>query len=409
MKNSKFEQLTKFIDDATDSIVDLETTLTAIPAIAPESGGDGEFKKCLALEKWLFQHGIEKLQRFDAPDKRVSSGIRPNLIATIEGESDEHTIWVMAHLDVVPPGNLDDWKTDPWKVVRDGDKLYGRGVEDNQQGLCSGVFAVLALLQKGIKPSYTVKLLFVADEECGSAKGIQFLLSEHKLFRKQDFILIPDGGDTKGITVEVAEKNILWLKLIITGKQCHGSMPNEGHNAFLAGCDLALKLNDMENKFNKRDKMFAPDSSTFQPTKKEANVDTVNIIPGKDIFYMDCRILPCYTLDMVRAEIETRIKDVEKKYTVTISSEEIQAESSPSTPLDSPVVKGLSNAIELVTGEKAKTVGIGGGTVASYLRNAGFNAVVWSSLDETMHQPNEYSKIENLKKDAKILVALFTE
>jgi len=405
----KTDAVTKYIDDATDDIVDLETTLNSIKAIAPESGGDGELDKCLALEKWLAQHGISDFQRFDAPDSRVSAGIRPNLVATIEGESSDFSIWVMAHLDVVPTGNLDDWNTDPWKVVRDGDKLYGRGVEDNQQGLCSGVFAVLSLLNAGIKPAHTVKLLFVADEECGSAMGIQYLLREHNLFKKQDYILIPDGGDNKGVTVEVAEKNIFWLKITVSGKQCHGSMPNEGNNAMLAGCDLALRLNDLENKFDQIDDMFTPDYSTFQPTKKEANVETVNIIPGKDVFYMDCRILPCYTLNTVRAEIAIRISEVEKEYNVKISCEEIQAESSPATPVDAPVVKALSKSIEVITRTKAKTVGIGGGTVASYLRNAGFDAVVWSTLDETMHQPNEYCKIENLKQDAKILVSLFMQ
>ncbi|OJF77126.1 MAG: diaminopimelate aminotransferase [Treponema sp. CETP13] len=403
------DTVTKYIDNATDDIVELETNLNRVKALAPESGGDGEAEKCKALEKWLTQHGISHFERFDAPDSRVSAGIRPNLVATIEGENTDFSIWVMAHLDVVPSGNLEDWNTDPWTVVRDGDKLYGRGVEDNQQGLCSAVFAALAFVSSGIKPAHTVKLLFVADEEYGSAMGIQYLLREHTLFNKRDYILIPDGGDKKGLTVEVAEKNILWLKLTVKGKQSHGSMPDEGNNAMIAGCDLALRLNDMENKFTKKDKMFSPDYSTFQPTKKENNVETVNIIPGQDVFYMDCRILPCYTLDMIREEVNERITQVEKKYGVSIKAEELQAESSPATPVTAPVVVSLCKAIEDITHEKAKTVGIGGGTVASYLRNAGFDAVVWSTLDETMHQPNEYCKIENLKQDAKILASLFLQ
>ena len=139
----------------------------------------------------------------------------------------------------------------------------------------------------------------MADEEFGSEYGIKYLLREHKeLFKNDDLILIPDGGDSDGQTIEVAEKNILWLKVHTVGLQSHGSMPEKGKNAYLAACDLALRLNALENIFNAEDELFTPSKSTFQPTKKEANVDTVNIIPGDDVFYMDCStsciIFNCY-------------------------------------------------------------------------------------------------------------------
>ncbi len=97
-------------------------------------------------------------------------------------------------------------------------------------------------------------------------------------------------------------------------------MPDKGKNAHLAACDLALKINDLENIFNAKNEMFTPSWSTFQPTKKEANVETVNIIPGDDIFYMDCRILPQYTLKEVRSKVDERISEVEKKYGVNRGS-----------------------------------------------------------------------------------------
>ena len=100
-------------------------------------------------------------------------------------------------MDVVPPGDLKTWKTDPWKVVYDekSGKLFGRGVEDNQQGLVSAVYAALAFLKEKIVPEHTIKLLFMADEEFGSEFGVKYLLREHQnLFSKKDLILIPDSG-----------------------------------------------------------------------------------------------------------------------------------------------------------------------------------------------------------------------
>ena len=115
-------------------------------------------------------------------------------------------------------------------------------------------------------------------------------------------VIIPDGGDSLGKTIEIAEKNLMWIQFHIQGKQAHGSRPDEGANACLAGYDLALRVNNLEKVFDKRDELFEPPYSTFQPTKKESNVPNINTIPGDDVFCMDCRILPCYKLDFVKSE-----------------------------------------------------------------------------------------------------------
>lgn len=406
------DTLRRTLEASRAEMIALQTLLSSIPAIAPESGGDGESLKCAALEKWLLDAGFarEQLAHFDAPDKRVSSGLRPNLVLTVPGKDDSGAVWVMAHLDIVPPGDLGFWKSDPFSVQYDeaADKLTGRGVEDNQQGLTAGVFAALALLRNGVTPERTVKLLFMADEEFGSEYGIKFLLRNHRqIFGKDDLILIPDGGDAHGETIEVAEKNILWLRLHTTGRQSHGSMPDKGKNAHLAACDLALRLNDLENFFGERDDLFSPSRSTFQPTKKEANVETVNIIPGDDVLYMDCRILPRYSLDEVRDEVARRVREVESKYGVTIEVSEMQAQQSPATPVTSPVVTRLAEAIKKAHGIEARPIGIGGGTVGAELRNFGYNAAIWSTIDEVCHQPNEYCYVRNIIADAVTLCALF--
>ena len=133
--------MNSFLESSRKEIVELEKLLTSIPAIAPEGGGDGESKKCEALEGWLKNNGFTNIQKIEAPDSRVSSGVRPSLIVTIPGKDDEAAangksanpcIWVMAHLDVVPTGDMSLWKTNPWECVEKDGKLYGRGVEDNQ-------------------------------------------------------------------------------------------------------------------------------------------------------------------------------------------------------------------------------------------------------------------------------------
>jgi succinyl-diaminopimelate desuccinylase len=322
----------------------------------------------------------------------------------------------MSHLDVVPPGEASLWQSDPWQLVRKddgplGQRIIGRGVEDNQQGLCSSVLAALALINGKLRPARTVKLLFAADEENGSLYGIDWLLKNHgDLFRKDDMVLIPDGGDDTGASIEIAEKNLIWARFITSGKQAHGSRPDQGANAHLAGADLAVTLHAaLTEKFSRRDGLFEPDYSTFQPTKKEANVPNINTIPGEDVFCMDMRILPCYPVKEVLAEIDSIKGRIEARHGVTISYELPQCIESKPTSADAPLIGLLSQCVEKVYGVKTKVIGIGGGTVGAYLRNAGIDSAVWCRIDHTAHQPNEYALIANILGDAKVMALLMLQ
>jgi len=398
-----FKKVKDFVEGLKDEAIRIEELLTSIPAMAPESDGDGEEKKAIALEEYLISLGFPKPEYFYAPDKRVSSKRRPNMLFTIQGKQ-KTSLWIISHLDVVPPG--EGWDASPWALRNEGDKIIGRGVEDDQQGLTSSVLAVLPFIKLGITPEYTIKLLFVADEEVGSKYGVCYLLKEHSLFQKGDLILVPDGGDPKGETIEIAEKTTIWFKFITKGLQTHASMPDSGNNAFVAGSDLVLRLHNLQTVFNKKDPLFAPDYSTFQPTKKEANVPNVNTIPGEDVFYMDARILPLYNPEDIVEAVKKECREVEEKYGVKIDIEYDDIEYSPQTPKDARVVRELGEALTKIRGITPKIIGIGGGTVAAPLRVKGFEVAMWSSLDDMAHQANEYALLSNIINDAVIMAAL---
>jgi succinyl-diaminopimelate desuccinylase len=401
------QKIFEFIDGCEDIAVELQTGLTKHPAVSPVSGGEGELDKCLFLEQWLRAHGIDTLERYDAPDPRAKGGARPNLIATIEGKNaDLPSFWIMSHLDVVPAGELSFWNSDPWTVVKKDGKLIGRGVEDDQQGLVSSVLAALAFVTLKVKPERAVKLLFVADEECHSCFGIYWLLKNKRgLFRSGDFALVPDGGDPLGEEIEIVEKSAVCIKVHTIGVQSHAAYPENGRNACLAGADLMLRLRKgLIEKFSARDSLFVPDHSTVEPTKKEANVPNTNTVPGDDVFYMDIRLLPCYTVDELLEEARRVKCGVEKEYGVQVEFIVVQRSGQINrTPADSPIVKMLSAACKEVLGVKTRLIGIGGGTVAAFLRNEGIDAAVWGTLDCNAHQPNEYCVIKNMLGDAKVM------
>jgi len=375
-----------------------------IKAVNPDGGGKGEYERALFLKKWLEDQGF-KVSRHDVPDKRVPEGVRVSLTSVMEGQDTSRTLWLAAHMDTVPEGARELWATNPFEpVVKEG-RIYGRGSEDNGQAIGSTIFAFKALKDLGVKPRTNIGLALVSDEESGSKFGVIPLL-ETGVFKSTDMAIVPDTGTPDGSQIEVAEKSILWVKFTTKGKQVHGSTPEKGLNAHRIGMKLALQLDEMLHaKYQHQDKLFDPPISTFEPTKHELNVDNVNTVPGVDVQYFDCRVLPQYPLKDVMMEIESLKSRLEKQTGAEIEAAPIHYEESTSpTPTDSEVIIKLKKALKALRGIDARAIGIGGGTVGLYFRRKGIHTAVWSTLDDLAHQPNEYCKIENMINDAKVFV-----
>ena len=405
----ELDKLFAWVDSSRPDMLQWQRELTAIPAVGPKGGGPGEAEKAAFVLKKLNEWSFSGIEEIRAPADDVPSGYRPSIVARVPGKSSQRTVWVMTHLDIVPPGARELWDTDPYEVVEKDGKLFGRGVEDNQQGMTASIFACRALMELGLKPAFDVALLLVADEETGSEFGVSYLLREKDLFRKEDIIVVPDGGTPDGTMIEVAEKSICWIKFTVTGRQGHASRPDSANNAHRAGANMIVHLDRMlHEKYSGENPVFDPPGSTLEPTKKEANVENVNTIPGEDVFYFDCRILPEINVDDVVEFARSEANAVAGKFGVTVEVEPVQKQqAAPPTPVGADVVNRLGSAIRDVYGVEPQPQGIGGGTVAALLREKGFEAAVWGRLDETAHQPNEYCHIANMIGDAKVFAHLF--
>ena len=406
-----FETIIRRIDSYKDAMIKLQVDLTAIPAMSPDNGGDGEFNKAQFIFKYLTVMNFPNVVEIDAPDSRTSSGIRPNLVVTIPGNNPQKTVWIMTHMDVVPPGELELWDEDPFRCYVKNGRVYGRGTEDNQQDIVSSIFAAKAFLDEGIKPECSIGLAFVADEETASRFGLSFILqNKENPFRKTDIIVIPDSGNEDGSMIEIAEKSILWLRFKTIGKQCHASRPGLGKNAFQAASHLVVLLDRLHHIFAASDPFYEPQTSTFQPTKKEPNIPNINTIPGDDVFYMDSRVLPQYRLSHVLHEIRGIADEIEKQFDISIEITTVQeVQAPPPTPHDAPVVTALKEAIRLVYDVEATPQGIGGGTIAVIFRENNYPAAVWSRMQHTAHQPNENCLISNMVGNAKVYANLFLQ
>jgi succinyl-diaminopimelate desuccinylase len=399
------EDIAGVVESLRPEMVKFLVDLCSIPAVNPSFGGEGEYRRAKWLANFLEEHDLP-VQIMEVDDHSVPEGKRLNLVSRLRGSGEQGTLWIAAHMDTVAAGDMNTWETDPFSpVVRDG-RIYGRGVEDNGQAIACMVYSLITLKRLGLQPKKDLGLLFVSDEEAGSTYGLKFL-AEEGLFKPEDEALVPDAGCTDGSFIEVAEKSILWCRFTVVGKETHASRPHYGINAGWVGSLFAVELIEtLRRKYRDRDILFDPPFSTFELTQKFANVSSPNVVPGKDVFTVDFRILPSWKLDAVVSDIDQLVTKYEYEHKVEINYDFPQRVDAPlPTSPESAVVKNLSDALKQ-RGLSPKIGGIGGGTCAAILREMGIPAVVWSTLDELAHQPNEYAIIDNLVEDTKTFIAL---
>lgn len=385
-----------------DYIVTLYKKFIPIKAISPDLGGEGEAERADVLEEELRSLGLAT-RRVDAPDKRAKKGIRPNILAIVSGEQQDKTLWIVAHIDTVPEGDPTLWKYPPYSVTVIDDYVYGRGVEDDGQAIVTAFAVAKYLIEKGTRPRINLGIALVSDEETGSRYGLRYLIDKGVFndYGGSHYFLVPDAGSPDGSKVIVAEKHILHMRVVTRGKQAHASMPHTGLNAHRLGMLFNLELDKaFREKFTEYDEVYEPPVSTCEPTRKEENIGNINTIPGTDVVYWDCRILPKRD---VRDVIELAKSLAFKFSAATGARVDIEVlgydDAGEPTRLDDPFVTSFLSAIKETRGVEPRPIGIGGGTVARYLRKHGYPAIVWMTCDETAHQPNEYTRLSYIVSD----------
>ena len=389
-------------------MIETLTRLCRIPAVSPHNGGTGEDAKISELEKIIHELGMSKasikIERVE--DSKSPSCYRPSLFLEYPGRQSRR-VCILTHIDVVPEGDLSSWTHDPFDPVVKGTRLYGRGVSDNGACLVASLFALKAILDSGLEPEYTILLAFVADEEMGSHYGLEPLL-ERNIFRNDDLVVVPDAGNDNGDFIEAAEKAMLKLAFTVTGKQVHASTPHKGVNACRAANMLAYEVDEALHKaFTEENNMFTYPFSTFEPTRRFANVPAVNIVPGRERFDFDCRVLPEVNLDDVIDIVMKICKDVEAKTGAKIDVEIDRTDAAPVTSPDSDVVKLLTKCVRYVLKVEPVTGGIGGGTFAALFRRKNIPAVVWSQeYEDAAHQPDEFTEIKYIVNNAKVFALM---
>jgi acetylornithine deacetylase/succinyl-diaminopimelate desuccinylase-like protein len=131
---------------------------------------------------------------FAASDMQLlgANARKQNLVVRLKGTGAHKPLLMIGHLDVVE-ANRADWSTDPFEFVEKDGYFYGRGTEDMKDGDAIMVTTLLRLKKEGFRPSRDLILALTADEESGTANGVDWLLQHHRELIDAEFVLNHDG------------------------------------------------------------------------------------------------------------------------------------------------------------------------------------------------------------------------
>lgn len=281
-------------------VLDLTRELIARPSVTPDDAG------CQRLL-------TERLQRAGFGIEQLRFGEVDNLWATHGG--DGPVLVLLGHTDVVPPGPLQDWASDPFSPeIRDG-VLYGRGAADMKGSVAAFVVALEHFVRAHPDHPGLIALLLTSDEEGNAIDGVRRVA---EVFRQRgeriDYCITgePSSKSLLGDLVRVGRRGSLSARLVVNGVQGHVAYPDKAsnpiHHALPALAELAARAWDDGYE------TFPPTS--LQITDTHAGNHANNVIPGSLEVLFNLRYNPHWDAARLEAECEAILRRHGLDYTI---------------------------------------------------------------------------------------------
>jgi succinyl-diaminopimelate desuccinylase len=296
------------------------------------------------------------------------------------------------HTDVVPPGPLEEWHSDPFSPsIRDG-FLYGRGAADMKSGLA----AMLAACEDfvGAHPHHrgSIAFLITSDEEGPSVDGTRRVVEVLRERNERiDWCVVgePSSEETLGDTIKIGRRGSLSGRLTVHGVQGHIAYPqladNPIHALAPALAELAARTWDNGNAH------FQPTS--FQVSNIAAGTGAPNVIPGELKARFNLRFSTEQTIESLQATVERILREHRVKHSLDwfISGYPFLT-----------VPGSLSAAATRAAQEELKVtpkLSTGGGTSdGRFIAPMGAQVIELGVVNATIHKANECVRVEDIDR-----------
>lgn len=359
-----------------NAAVELTEQLIARPSVTPEDAG------CQALiARRLAPLGFrgETIERNGTTNLWLRRGqARPVIVFA-------------GHTDVVPPGPIEQWDSDPFSPSVRGEHLYGRGASDMKASLAGFVVAVEEFVAAQPDHAGSIALLLTSDEEGPATDGTVAVVEALRARGAAiDCCIVgePTSVDRLGDTIKNGRRGSLSGRLTVRGVQGHVAYPhlarNPVHELAPALAELAAEVWDRGNEH------FPP--TTFQVSNIHAGTGANNVIPGTCVVDFNLRFAPVSTSTGLMQRIERILHGHGVDYEIrwTVGAE-------PFLTPPGTLVAALGRAIEDVLGLRPALSTTGGTSDGRFLATICPQVVEFGPPNDTIHKINERIRVADIE------------
>lgn len=296
------------------------------------------------------------------------------------------------HTDVVPPGPLEEWQSDPFQPsVRDG-MLYGRGAADMKSGLAAMVTACEEFVARHPDHRGSIAFLITSDEEGPSVDGTRRVVEVLKKRGESiDYCVVgePSSEEVLGDTLKIGRRGSLSGRLTVHGVQGHIAYPQLADNPIHA---LAPALAELASRtWDEGNRHFQPTS--FQMSNIAAGTGAPNVIPGELKARFNLRFSTEQTVETLQATVERIFREHGLKHSL-----EWFISGYPFLTVPGTLSQAASQAVLEELGLTPKLSTGGGTSDGRFIAPMGTQVIELGVVNSTIHKANECVKVADIER-----------
>jgi len=300
------------------------------------------------------------------------------------------------HTDVVPPGPLEKWRSDPFRPTERGGRLYGRGAADMKTALAAFVTAATAFVRDHPRHRGSIALLLTSDEEGAAADGTVKVVERLRARGERiDYCVVgePTSVERLGDTIKNGRRGSLSGRLVVRGVQGHVAYPHLARNPVHLAAPALAELAAAE--WDRGNEHFPP--TTWQISNVRAGTGATNVIPGELEVLFNFRFATASTAESLQA----RVRDILDRHGLDYVIEWTPA-ARPFLTARGELVEALRASIREVTGVETEVSTTGGTSDGRFIAEICSQVVEFGVPNASIHQIDEYVDLAVLEPLAEI-------
>ena len=299
-------------------------------------------------------------------------------------------VCLAGHVDVVPPGPVEAWASDPFTPTERDGYLFGRGAADMKVGVAAMTTAAERFAAAMPNHRGSIALLITSDEEGTGVDGTKAVVRE-LLGRGEriDACILGEPTSTTqfGDTIKNGRRGSLNGVLTLKGVQCHIAYPERGRSPILPALPALAAL--AATDWDRGNEYFSPTS--FQISDVHAGTGANNTIPGSMEVWFNFRFSTESTEESLKARVHQVLDahglEYELKWALS------------GAPFLSPrggLVDVVSAAVREVTGVTPALSTSGGTSDGRFLAGISREVIEFGPVSASIHGIDEHVKLADI-------------